>query len=65
LIGNGAISPGSIIPSGVEFVRVDMSAANRLTLHVLAAVPEHERQMISERTVATLATARARGVRLC
>jgi DNA invertase Pin-like site-specific DNA recombinase len=38
--------------SGVEFVAVDTvdnPHATRLTLHILAAVAEHEREMIAER----------------
>jgi len=50
--------------SGVEFVAVDNPHANKLTVHILAAVAEHEREMISERTKAALAAARARGTRL-
>ena len=50
--------------SGVEFVAVDNPHATRLTLHILAAVAEHERAMISERTKAALAAAKARGRKL-
>jgi DNA invertase Pin-like site-specific DNA recombinase len=53
-----------VMESGVEFVAVDMPQANRLTIHILAAVAEHEREMISARTKAALAQARARGKRL-
>jgi DNA invertase Pin-like site-specific DNA recombinase len=54
----------NLMESGVEFTAVDMPSANKLTLHILAAVAEHEREMISARTKAALAAARARGVRL-
>ena len=50
--------------AGVEFVACDLPAANRLTLHIMAAVGEAEARMISERTVAALAAAKARCVRL-
>ncbi len=54
----------SLMESGVEFVAVDFPQANRLTVHILAAVAEHEASMISARTKAALGAAKARGVRL-
>src|ERR1700733_2809276 len=54
----------SLMESGVEFVAVDFPQANRLTVHILAAVAEHEASMISTRTKAALGAAKARGVEL-
>jgi len=53
-----------LMESGVEFVAVDMPQANRLTIHILAAVAEHEREMISQRTKVALKAAKSRGIKL-
>ena len=54
----------NLMDSRVDFVAVDMPEANRLTIHILAAVAENEREMISKRTKAALQVAKMRGTRL-
>jgi DNA invertase Pin-like site-specific DNA recombinase len=54
----------AMMDAGVEFVACDNPQATRLTLHILAAVAEHEREMIAARTKAALQAAKGRGVRL-
>lgn len=54
----------ALMESGIEFVACDNPHATRLTIHILAAVAEHEREMISARTKAALQAAKARGKRL-
>lgn len=54
----------TLMEAGVEFVAVDFPQANRLTVHILAAVAEHEATLISARTKAALSAAKARGVAL-
>jgi DNA invertase Pin-like site-specific DNA recombinase len=54
----------SLMESGVEFVIVDMPHASKFTIHIPAAVAEPERELISRRTKAALAAAKARGVKL-
>ena len=53
-----------LMESGVEFVACDNPDANKLTIHLLAAMAEHEATQISNRTREALQAAKARGVRL-
>ena len=50
--------------AGVDFVAADMPTANRLTVGIMAMVADEERRMISARTKAALAVAKARGTKL-
>src|SRR5262245_49786371 len=54
----------ALMDSSVPFVACDNPHANRLTLHILAAVAEAEAKAISERTKAALAAYKARGGKL-
>jgi DNA invertase Pin-like site-specific DNA recombinase len=50
--------------AGVRFVACDMPHADNFTVGILAMVAQKEREMISDRTKAALAAAKARGVKL-
>jgi DNA invertase Pin-like site-specific DNA recombinase len=54
----------TLIDSGVEFIAVDNPHANKLTVHILAAVAQHEREMIGQRTRDALQAAKVRGKKL-
>ena len=54
----------ALMDGGAEFVACDNPHANRLTIHILAAVAEDEARRISDRTKAALSAAKARGTLL-
>ena len=50
--------------AGVRFVAADMPEANEMVVGIMAVVAQAERKMISTRTKAALAAAKARGTKL-
>lgn len=54
----------NLMEAGTDFIAVDMPEANKLVLHIMAAMAQHEREAISARTKAALAAAKARGQKL-
>jgi DNA invertase Pin-like site-specific DNA recombinase len=53
-----------LMESGVQFTAADQPHANKLTIHILVAMAEHERTINSQRTKAALAVVKARGKKL-
>ena len=49
-----------LMEQGVDFVACDMPTANKLTVHIMAAVAQQEREAISARTKAAIGTIKAK-----
>ena len=54
----------ALMESDLDFVALDLPQADRLSIHIFAAVAEHEARLISARTKAALQQAKLRGVNL-
>ncbi|WP_439813836.1 recombinase family protein [Zavarzinia sp. CC-PAN008] len=54
----------NLMEAGVPFIAIDNPHATPFTIHILAAVAEHEAKAISERTRNALKAAKARGTKL-
>ena len=54
----------ALMETKVDFVACDNPHANNFTIHILAAVAEHEAEQISQRTKAALGAAKRRGMKL-
>lgn len=52
----------SLQESGIKFIACDMPTANEFTVHIFAAMAQHERKVISQRTKDALKAAKASGV---
>lgn len=53
-----------LMDSGVDFICVDMPNANKLTIHIIAALAQQERELISIRTKQALQQKKLRGAKL-
>jgi DNA invertase Pin-like site-specific DNA recombinase len=63
-LGRNAAFLFTLRDSGVKFVAADMPEANTLMLGIMISMAQYERELISTRTKAALAAAKARGVKL-
>ena len=54
----------SLQAANIDFVCCDMPTANRLTIHIIAAIAENEAALISQRTKAALAEKKKQGIKL-
>lgn len=63
-LARNVLFTATLMESGVEFIACDIPYANRLTIHIMAAMAEDEARRISERTTAALAERKSDGVKL-
>jgi DNA invertase Pin-like site-specific DNA recombinase len=63
-LARNVLFTATLLESSVTFVACDNPHANRLTIHILAAIAEDEARRIAERTKAALAARKARGLPL-
>jgi DNA invertase Pin-like site-specific DNA recombinase len=54
----------NLMDSGVEFKCADMPQMDKFTAHIISAVAQREREMISQRTKAALEVKKSQGVKL-
>lgn len=62
-LSRSVLVTSQLLAASVEFVAVDFPQANRLTVQLMAVMAEYESRLISERTKAAMAAAKARGAR--
>ncbi len=60
-LGRNVAFISALMESGVAFKAVDNPYADKLLVHIMAAIAEHERDRISQLTKAALKVAKARG----
>ncbi len=63
-LGRNLAFIASLMEAGTPFIAADFPQADRLMLHILGAVAQHERETISKRVKDALAQAKVRGTRL-
>lgn len=63
-LGRNVAFISKLMEAGIDFKAVDNPHAGKLIVHIMAAFAEHERDMISERTIAALKVAKSKGVEL-
>ena len=63
-LGRNVAFISKLMEAGVDFKAVDNPYAGKLVVHIMAAFAEHERDIISQRTIEALQIAKSKGVKL-